>query len=461
MKAIILAGGSGTRLWPLSRGKYPKQFLKLVGQSQSLFQMAVVRCCVLCDISDIYVLTIADYEFIIKLQIEELGYHTDSIHIIIEPQPKNTLPAIYNAVMVIRDNCGDADVVVVTSDHLIQRAEDFYKKIEDGRKLTNNYILIFGIKPTAPDTGFGYINPGKAIESGYEVAEFKEKPDTETATEYLQKGYYWNSGMLLFNTAVFEQEVKLQAPEVYEAFELPTIGEAFETTPNISVDYGVLEKTNKVAVLPLDILWDDLGSFSAFVDTFADRRDYDDNITFGNEILIDSSRNLIIPKKDKIYALLGVNDVIVVDQDDALLICNKANSKDVKQIVKELKSRKDSRADYHSTEYRPWGSFTILENGEFYKIKRLTVLPGKQLSYQMHYHRSEHWIVVIGTATVVADDKENLLMSNESAFIPAGTKHRLCNDGKIVLEVIEVQSGQYLGEDDVVRLEDDYNRVRR
>jgi mannose-1-phosphate guanylyltransferase/mannose-6-phosphate isomerase len=459
VKAIIMAGGSGTRLWPLSRSRYPKQFLKLKNTERSLFQMTVERCRSFCALRDIYVLTVHDYEFIIRLQIEELGYTHADIHVLLEPQSKNTLPAIYNAVKTIREQTGDDTVVVTPSDHLIHDASDLFDQIRAGAPLTTQYIYSFGIRPLVPETGFGYIMPGAALGAGNRISEFKEKPDLETAKKYVRDGYFWNSGMFMFRTDLFAREVQSLAPDVYAAFELPDIDERFAKTPSISIDYGIMEKSAYTAVLPLRIDWDDLGSFATFYETYANNRDANGNVCFGDEIMIDSSGNLAYIEDDKACAFIGAHDLVVVDQGDALLICNKNSTQDVKEAVNALKLRNDPRADVHLTEYRPWGSFTILENGQFYKIKRLSVLTGKQLSYQMHYHRSEHWVVVSGTGTVTLDGEDRLVHSGENIFIPAGARHRLRNDGRLLLEVIEVQSGQYLGEDDIVRFEDDFGRT--
>jgi mannose-1-phosphate guanylyltransferase/mannose-6-phosphate isomerase len=301
--------------------------------------------------------------------------------------------------------------------------------------------------------------PGEALDAGFRIREFREKPDEKTAEDYVAKGYLWNSGMFMFGTALFEEEVAAHAPDVHAAFELATDEERFERSPSISIDYGVMEKSARTAVLPLDLAWDDVGSFATFYDTFAGYSRDGSNIGLGGEEFIDASGNLVYSDKDKAGVLIGVRDLVVIDQDDALLIVDRARTQDVKEAVTRLRGKNDPRTELHRTAYRPWGSYTVLEDGEMYKIKRLTVLRGKQLSYQMHYHRSEHWIVVTGTATVVVDGVDHIVQSGESIFVPAGSRHRLRNDGKMLLEVIEVQVGRYLEEDDIVRYEDDFGRI--
>ncbi|MDK2983526.1 MAG: mannose-phosphate guanylyltransferase / mannose-6-phosphate isomerase [Thermococcaceae archaeon] len=459
MKTLILAGGKGTRLWPLSRELMPKQFIRIF-DSTSLFQKTVERALKFSKPKEIFIVTNREYKFRVMDDLRELGIEVPEENILLEPVGKNTLPAIFWGMKAIEENYGKSKVTVLPSDHLIRVNDDYIKAFENAEKLADKYFITFGIKPTRPHTGYGYIKPGEKLEGGYRVAEFKEKPDYETAKRYVEEGYYWNSGMFLFDSSLFIEEVKNLAPEVYNAFEdAKSIEEAYEKVPEISVDYGIMEKTNKAAVVPLNTYWNDLGSFDALYEAF-EKDEHGNAVSIrgfkGDYINVDSKDNLIIT--ERLTATVGVEDLVIIDTGDALLVAKKGETQKVKEVYKKLVEKGDERALVHRTAYRPWGSYTVLEEGERYKIKRLTVLPGKRLSLQRHYHRSEHWVVVRGTAKVKVGDKELLLRPGESTFIPAGVVHRLENPGKVVLEIIETQIGEYLGEDDIERFQDDFGR---
>jgi len=459
MKTLILAGGKGTRLWPLSRELMPKQFIRMFDE-YSLFQKTVQRALTFSKPEEIFVVTNDMYRFRVLDDLRELGLELPENNILLEPQGKNTLPAIFWGIKRIEETFGDSIVAVLPSDHLIEANENYVKAFRNAEKLARNYLVTFGIKPTKPHTGYGYIKPGEKLEGGYLVAEFKEKPDLETAKRYVENGYYWNSGMFMFDTEVFTEEVKRHASDVYEAFETAeSIEKAYELVPEVSVDYGVMEKTDRAAVVPLNAYWNDLGSFDAIYEVM-EKDDSGNAVKVGGRkgyhIGVNSRNNLVMTSR--LTATVGVEDLIIIDTDDALLVAHRGEGQRVKEVYRRLKEMNDERVMVHRTAYRPWGSYTVLEEGDRYKIKRLTVLPGKKLSLQMHYHRSEHWVVVRGTAKVRVGEKEILLRPGESTFIPAGVIHRLENPGKVILEVIETQIGEYLGEDDIVRFADDFGR---
>ncbi|MDF1531733.1 MAG: mannose-1-phosphate guanylyltransferase/mannose-6-phosphate isomerase [ANME-2 cluster archaeon] len=454
MKTIILAGGSGTRLWPLSREYYPKQFLKL--GDASLFQKTVERCLRISDLPEIFVVTNENQKFFVLGQMEELGLDFQNENLLIEPEGRNTLPAIYFGVNEMKKRFGKCVVAVFSSDHIMDiEAMD---AIAGAEQLALGYIVTFGIVPKSPHTGYGYIRPGDTVGMGYKVAEFKEKPDLEEAKQYVENGYLWNSGMFLLDTDVFSSEVAKYSPDVYEMFRMNRdINKIYQNLPAISIDYGILEKSDLVAVVKLDFAWSDVGNFDAMYHEFD--KDGSGNVVFGcDDESVDSTGNLIQSSQNKVVSLIGVDNMVVVDTPDALLVCPRDRCQSVKDVVNALKERDDERVSLHRTVYRPWGSYTILEDWERYKIKRIRVLQGKSLSLQLHYHRSEHWVVVTGTACVQVDGERFYLRQGESTFIKPGIKHRLSNPGKFALEIIEVQLGEYVGEDDIVRYDDEYGR---
>lgn len=447
MQCIILAGGSGTRLWPLSREQYPKQFLP-VGD-RSLFQRTWLRALALAGRDGVWVVTNEAHRYLIRDQIEALGGSCDDAHLLAEPAGRNTLPAISWAMAALREANGEAIAAVLPSDHLLDNAA--LDAIRGASTLSADRLVTFGVTPTSPHTGYGYIRPGAPLPGGYEVDAFVEKPDAATADAYVRGGYLWNSGMFLLPTTVFFEELGRLQPAIADA--VATLPPDYAEMPSVSIDYGLLEHSDRVAVAPLDAAWSDLGDFAAFA--AAEEADADGNA--GQALYLDSRDNFVRTEGKRV-GLIGVDGLVVVDTDDALLVAKKTETGRVRELVATLKAAGDPVVVHHREEHRPWGSYKVLEANGAYKIKRVTVRPGRRLSLQLHHHRSEHWIVVSGTAEVDLEGETRLLAQGESTFVKTGQRHRLGNPGVIPLEVIEVQIGEYLEEDDIVRFEDVYGR---
>jgi mannose-1-phosphate guanylyltransferase len=462
MTNIILCGGSGTRLWPISRTLMPKQFVKLFfeegveeNNSHSLFQLSVIRNAKICDKQ--LIVSNAEQYFLAMDQLGEL--QKSGSNYLLEPIGRNTAPAIALACFALDTE----EIVLVTpSDHLIKNETEYQKVVFGARELARKgFLVTFGITPTSAQTGYGYIEAdrdkvnGEARESalGQDVKAFHEKPESETAKKYVKAGnYYWNSGMFCFKAGAFLEELKKYAPEIYkaskEAYANASVEDALTRIkyddmlhiPEDSIDYAVMEKSDKVKVVPSEIDWSDVGSFDALAE----------------ELPNDLNNNLVI--SNKTVKTIDIQDCIIVDTEDALLVCQKGSSQKVKEIVSQLKNEGSELPNIHLTGHRPWGTYTVLEDNEGYKIKRIEVKPGRRLSLQKHYHRNEHWIVLSGSATVTIEERIFIVNPNESTYIKAGSVHRLENKGKLPLVIIEVQVGEYTGEDDIIRIEDDFRR---
>jgi len=466
---VIMAGGSGSRLWPLSRQLNPKQFLTLVDAEHSLLQATIKRLEGL-DAGLPLLICNEQHRFLAAEQLRLLDM--EKANILLEPIGRNTAPAIALAAILACESGDDPVLLVLAADHLIQDVDAFHASLQAALPLAvEGKLVTFGIVPTKAETGYGYLEKGDSVgESGFRVNRFVEKPDLQTAREYLDSGnYYWNSGMFMFRASRYLGELEKFSPDILTACrEALSKAEqdmlftrvdhaAFSACPENSIDYAVMEKTADAVMVPLDAGWSDIGSWSAIWDVSA--KNADGNVLRG-DVLCERTQGSYVYSEHRLVATVGVDDLVIVETKDAVLVARRGQVQDVKKIVEQLRRDKRYEHSSHRDVYRPWGVYDSIDQGERYQVKRITVKPGAKLSVQMHHHRAEHWIVVSGVAKVTNGDKTYLVTENQSTFIPIGQVHALENPGKILLELIEVQSGSYLGEDDIVRFEDRYGRIK-
>ena len=466
---VILSGGSGTRLWPLSRKQYPKQYLPLVGDN-TMMQETILRLNGLDNLADPIIVCNADHRFLVAEQCQQIDITSPTI--LLEPVGRNTAPAIAAAALHSIKDSGDAVLLILSADHVIQDVNAFHKAINiANKKAQDGKLATFGIVPTDANTGYGYIKSSKTNNDGaYEVEEFVEKPDLQTAESYLEQGnYLWNSGMFMFKASILIDELTTHSPDIVKAvnnsvddavrdFDFIRLDrQAFGSSPSDSIDYALMEKSNNVVVVPLDAQWSDIGSWSALYDIGT--KDGNGNVIKG-DVMAQDTTNTYINANHHIVVTIGVDNLIVVDTPDATFIATQDKAQEVKNIVESLQANGRDECGAHRKVYRPWGWYDSIECGEHFQVKRLHVNPGEKLSLQMHHKRAEHWVVVNGTATATNGEDVLTLVEGESTYIPIGTTHSLENKSSEPLEVIEVQSGTYLGEDDIVRFEDIYGRVK-
>ena len=466
MIPVILSGGSGTRLWPLSRRHYPKQFLPLVS-NHTMIQETLLRLTGIAGLKAPIAVCNEDHRFMMAEQLREIDISPNAI--ILEPLGRNTAPAVALAALTAISE--DDVLLILPADHVIEDVVAFQYAVNQAKTLAEQgYLVTFGIVPTEPETGYGYIKRStENVGPAYTVASFVEKPNLETAQRYLKSGdYYWNSGMFAFKASSFLSELQKFNPVMLEkcqqALKRAQIDmdfvrldkEIFATCPSDSIDYAVMEKTEKAVVIPMDAAWNDVGSWSALWEVT--EKDASGNAIIGDVFTVDT-QNSFIHAHSKLVTVVGLSDVVVVETDDAVMIAAKDRVQDVKDIVDQLKAQGRTEADIHRKAYRPWGHYDLVDTGERHQTKRIVVKPGAKLSLQKHHHRAEHWVVVKGTALITKGDEQILITENESTYIPLGIVHCLENPGVIPLEIVEVQSGSYLGEDDIIRFNDVYGRV--
>lgn len=461
--AIILCGGSGTRLWPLSRTLRPKQLLALNGEL-TLLQQTTQRLLAHVVAANLFTVTHEDHKFEVKGQLAEVAPEAVN-NVLAEPCARNTLPAIAWAVHQIHQKDPNALIGVFASDHAIDKTDAFLQAWQSAELAANDdYLVLLGIKPHEPATGYGYIKPGQQLTYKAElpllkVDQFVEKPNAEKAQQFVADGYLWNSGMFVFKAQAFVDMLQYYQPEMAQqvnALNESNFAETYASFDNVSIDYGLAELAEKVAVVPVDMAWSDLGSWDSIYQRH--EKDAQNNVTHG-QVLLQDAANSLLWTETGLLAVLGVNNIAVIQTADATLICDKSRSEDIKALVAQVKIRNPTLTEIHQTVYRPWGSYTVLEESTNFKIKRIVVNPGAKLSMQMHKHRAEHWVVVSGIATITNNEIEFNLNENQSTYISKTHKHRLENKGSEPLAIIEVQCGDYVGEDDIIRFDDAYGRI--
>lgn len=453
MKIIILAGGGGTRLFPLSRDCYPKQFLHVIGD-KSLLAQTIERFLGLVEAKDIVIVTNERYIFHVQAELKSIN--AQEVHIITEPMGKNTAPAIALAQSYCQDvlQCDDDEIFFVSpSDHLIKPINDFQDLIKNAQNIAKDNIVTLGIKPTKPEIGYGYIEAEKNNNLAKKVISFKEKPDLATAQEYISSGnYYWNGGMFMFSIATMQAELTKYMPAIIDIIQngYQYTVDNFVNMPDISIDYAVAEKSQKMMMIPMEnIYWNDIGSFDAIAEVLSNK----DKNVFKGDILAENCTDTMIIGDTRLIAGIDLENLMIIDTPDALLVAKKGESQKVKNIVNKLKLNKRKEAKENVTMYRSWGKYTLLTESEGYRVRKIEMDPGASLTMQMHYHRSEHWTVISGTGKTIINEKESIFTENQSTYIPMGVKHKLSNPGKIPLIIIEVQSGKYINEDDIVVFE--------